>query len=63
MINERFKNIEFLRILGCVSIVLFHLFNSYRLGGIFKDIQLYQNLSFATNYGGRAVELFLLLLV
>ena len=61
MIKENFKNIEFLRIIGCISIVLFHLFNNYRLGGLFKDINFYQKMNHMTSCGDKAVELFFII--
>lgn len=61
MIKEKFKNIEFLRIIGCIAIVLFHLFKSNRLGGLFMDIDFYQKLNEMTSCGDKAVELFFII--
>ena len=60
-IMERIKNIEFLRIIGCIAIILVHQFNSALLFGTFPDILLYKNFSKILNCGTLAVDLFLFL--
>ena len=42
---QKIKNIEFLRIVGCISVILLHLFNSARFHGLFGDIHLYDKLN------------------
>ncbi len=60
---EKIKNIEFLRIIGCIAIVLLHLFNQSGLYGNFAAAwdfnygQLYWN----TSNGQKAVDLFFIL--
>lgn len=58
---EKFKNIEFLRIIGCIAIVFLHIFHSngglYELFGNITYGQLYFN----TSNGQKAVDLFFIL--
>ena len=58
---EKFKNIECLRIIGCIAIVLLHIFHSngglYELFGNITYGQLYFN----TSNGQKAVDLFFIL--
>ena len=58
---QKIKNIEFLRIIGCIAIILVHLFNSALLFGTFPDILLYKNFSKILNCGTLAVDLFFIL--
>ena len=56
---KRIKNIEFLRILGCISVILYHFLHcSLR---VFPDISIYQFLGNMTTNGNKAVELFFIL--
>lgn len=57
----KFKNIEFLRVVACFTIVLFHLCNSTILSGIFSDLEIYQHLERMTCNGQKAVDLFFIL--
>ncbi len=57
----KIKNIEFLRIVGCLAIILRHLFNNAKLHGIFADINLYDHLFKMTCNGQKAVDLFFIL--
>ena len=57
----KIKNLEFLRVIGCLAIVLLHLFKSYNLG-MFKDISFYSDIMAQfTGNGQKAVELFFIL--
>ena len=58
---EKIKNIEFLRIVGCLAIILLHLFSNARLHGLFGDIQLYDRFFRMTCNGQKAVDLFFIL--
>lgn len=58
---EKIKNIEFLRIIGCMSIVMLHLFNDYGLHSIFPNIELYNKFQTMTSNGQKAVDLFFIL--
>ena len=55
------KNIEFLRVIGCLAIVMIHLFNSVALHGLFSDINLYHKMYNFTSNGNKAVDLFFIL--
>ncbi len=57
----KFKNIEFLRVVGCIAIILLHLYSDVRLHGIFGDIQLYDRFYRMTMNGQKAVDLFFIL--
>lgn len=59
--SNKIKNIELLRIIGCISVILYHLFEKARLGGMFTDIDLYKKLYAMTSNGYLAVELFFIL--
>ncbi len=54
MEQKRFKNIEFLRIIGCLAIILIHLFNDKRLHKLFDDIDLYNKFFMMTCNGQKA---------
>ena len=58
---QKFKNIEFLRVIGCLAIVLLHLFNKARLFGLFPDIDLYRHFMSMTSSGQKAVDLFFII--
>lgn len=58
---QKLKNIEFLRIVGCLAIILLHLFNNNRLHGLFGDIELYDKIFKMTSNGQKAVDLFFML--
>ena len=60
MKTDKIKNIEFLRVIGCIAIVLYHLC-AKRLGVIFDDISLYDNFYNMTINGNKAVDLFFIL--
>lgn len=58
----KIKNLEFLRIIGCIAIILLHLFaKSKFLYGNFHDIGLYHKLWNMTQNGQKAVDLFFIL--
>ena len=58
---QKIKNIEFLRVIGCLAIVLLHLFNKARLFGLFPDIDLYRHFMSMTSSGQKAVDLFFII--
>lgn len=58
---EKFKNLEFLRVIGCVAIVLYHLFDHTSLHKFFGDVTLYDKFYYMTKNGTKAVELFFIL--
>ena len=58
---NKIKNIEFLRVIGCLAIILLHLFNNTRLHGLFGDIEIYDKLFRMTSNGQKAVDLFFML--
>lgn len=58
---HKIKNIEFLRIIGCLAIILFHLFNNSRLHSFFPDIQIYDRFFNMSCDGQKAVDLFFIL--
>lgn len=58
---QKIKNIEFLRVIGCLAIILLHLYNNARLHGLFADIQLYDRFFRMTMNGQKAVDLFFIL--
>ena len=60
LMNDKFKNIEFIRVVGCLSIILFHLFCK-ELHFFFPDVLLYSKLRAMTNCGSKAVDLFFIL--
>ena len=57
---QKIKNIEFIRIIGCLAIILYHLCTR-RLYTIFTDIDLYENFHNMTSNGYLAVDLFFIL--
>lgn len=59
--NDKIKNIEFLRIIGCIAIVVLHLYSKTCLSTFFPDIKLYDHLRMITSNGQKAVELFFML--
>ena len=61
MKTRKFKNIEFLRIIGCIAIILLHLFSAKHLHKIFNDIDLYNKFLIMTSNGQKAVDLFFIL--
>ena len=58
---KKFRNLELLRIIGCIAIILLHLFNNARLHGLFGNIRLYDKLFKMTSNGQKAVDLFFIL--
>lgn len=58
---EKIKNIEFLRIIGCIAIMLYHFFNKVHINPEFFNINLYSKLSFMTSNANKAVDLFFIL--
>ena len=58
---QKIKNIEFLRIIGCIAIILLHLFENARLHGLFGDIEIYDKLYCMTSNGQKAVDLFFII--
>ena len=58
---KKFKNIEFLRIIGCCAIVLLHLFSRARYFPTFKTIDLYAAMNKMTSNGQKAVDLFFII--
>lgn len=57
---EKIKNIEFLRIIGCLAIILFHFFNIYFYKS-FPDIEIYSKMNGMTSNACIAVDLFFIL--
>ena len=57
---EKIKNIEFLRVIGCMAIVLLHLFNK-ELWKFFTDVNFYTSLKSMTANGQKAVDLFFII--
>lgn len=57
---HKIKNIEFLRVIGCVAILFLHLFNK-TLYKYFPDIHFYRHLYNVTSNGQKAVDLFFIL--
>ncbi len=58
---ERFKNIEILRIIGCLAIILLHMFSWMKTQHVFSDIYFYDKLMTMTSNGQKAVDLFFML--
>lgn len=54
--NEKIKNIEFLRIIGCFAIILFHFFEIVRY-----KFPVYMNMDYSTLDAGKAVDLFFII--
>ncbi len=61
MNNARIKNIEFLRIIGCISVIMFHLFLKTGICGNFANIDIYNKFAAMSCNGNKAVDLFFLL--
>ncbi len=59
--REKIKNLEFLRIIGCIAIVLLHLFNQATFYTLFPDIEIYNKFRQMTANGQIAVDLFFIL--
>ena len=57
---ERIKNIEFLRVIGCIAIILVHLFHTV-LPKSLINIDIYNKLFNMTSNGAKAVDLFFIL--
>lgn len=60
LMNDKFKNIEFLRVVACLAIIIFHLFYK-ELYFLFPDVTLYSKLRAMTSCGSKAVDLFFML--
>jgi len=60
MSSDKIKNIEFLRVIGCIAIIMYHLC-AMRLGLLFDDISLYNDFYNMTLNGNKAVDLFFIL--
>ena len=58
---EKIKNIEFLRVIGCIAVVLYHTFFSGGLHSMFPYIWKYNELWIMTSNGQKAVDLFFIL--
>lgn len=58
---QKLKNIEFLRIIGCLTIIVFHLFFATRSNGYFADIEIFRQIAKMTVNGQKAVDLFFML--
>ena len=58
---EKIKNIEFLRVMGCFSIVALHLFHSWEINKSFPNIDIFNKLYVTTSKGEVAVDLFFIL--
>lgn len=56
----KIKNIEFLRLIGCLSILMFHLCNKI-LNNLFSDIDIYSRLGIISSNGNKAVDLFFII--
>ena len=54
----KIRNIEFLRVIGCLAIILFHILVMHK---IFPSIELYNKFSVIFENGSRAVELFFII--
>lgn len=57
---KKFRNIEFLRIIGCLAIIVFHLFSTNRLG-IMYHTEWFKYISEITREGRKAVDMFFIL--
>ena len=57
---DKIKNIEFLRIIGCMAVILLHLFTRMHIGAL-DDIEIYNKLYGMTRNGNKAVDLFFIL--
>ena len=61
MNNTKIKNVEFLRIIGCIAIVMFHLCSCVHSLHTVADIKFYNHLNNNTLNGMIAVDLFFIL--
>lgn len=59
VMKKQFKNIELLRIIGCLSVILIHLFKTIQ--NIQPDYELFNTLKEITSHGYLSVELFFIL--
>lgn len=59
--GERFKNIEFLRIIGCIAIIMLHIFLMMKKADLFQDISIYHHFRNMTSNGQKAVDLFFII--
>lgn len=57
---QKIKNIEFLRIIGCVAVVVLHLFRRH-FADCFPDIDIYSAGAYVLNNGQKAVDLFFII--
>ncbi|MGN1153457.1 MAG: acyltransferase family protein [Candidatus Gastranaerophilaceae bacterium] len=57
---HRYNNIDFLRIIGVFSVIIFHMFNNI-FGKIFSDIPIYIKMLTMTHNGQIAVDLFFII--
>lgn len=57
---KKIRNLEFLRVIGCIAIVLLHLYNLKFLGGL-QDVRFYHHMREMTHNGQKAVDLFFIL--
>ena len=58
---QKLKNIEFLRVVGCLTIVLLHFFGRSAFGGFAKYNPFFKDLPFGCSYAAKAVDLFFIL--
>ena len=58
---QKIKNIEFLRVIGCIAIVFLHFYNVNGFLGAFKDIEFINSMHISTSNGQKAVDLFFML--
>ena len=61
MNKERFNNIEILRVIGCIAIIMFHFFNNDSLNKFFPYTYNYYDLFCITINGEKAVDLFFII--
>lgn len=61
IVKEKIYNIEFLRVLACLTIILMHLFNNFCLHSIYPNIALYKTLFVNLSHGQLAVDLFFII--
>lgn len=58
---EKIKNIEFLRIIGCLAIILYHMFTKTGIAELINDIDIYTKFHNMTSNGDKAVDLFFII--
>lgn len=58
---EKIKNIEFLRLVGCIAIILLHIFAYNNFANHIPDASFYKHMKIMTHDGQKAVELFFIL--